>query len=364
MRDSLENAPATDALIRFSALEKLPESALSVMRLSFLDWVSVAIAGADEDVSRIVRATALDEGGAQQAAIIGSCRKLPARAAALVNGTISHALDYDDTHFAHIGHPSVAVVPAVLAVAEKTGASGRAALEAALIGCEASCHIGLWLGRGHYQHGFHQTATAGAFGATLAACRLLGLDAAQTGHAFGIVSTRASGLKSQFGTMGKPFHAGMAASNGVEAALLAKAGFVSRTDGIECAQGFHATHAGEENPGRISLPATDGPFLFETVQHKFHACCHGLHAALEAIRTLSGTHKIEPSNVTGIEITVHPRWLSVCNIEKPETGLEAKFSYRLTAAQAFTVTTPPRSPHSTTVCAQKSRLSVCGIMCG
>ena len=222
-----------------------PASALAVLKLSLLDWSAVSLAGKDEPVSSIVRAMVQDEAGRGEASIIGLAGLYPARAAALANGTISHALDYDDTHFSYVGHPSVVIFPAALAVAEKTGASGEAFMAAALIGMEAACRIGAWLGTGHYQHGFHQTATSGAFGATVAAGRLLGLDEERMRHALGIVATRASGLKSQFGTMGKPFNAGIAASNGVEAALLAKAGFVSRPDGLECAQGFAETHAAE-----------------------------------------------------------------------------------------------------------------------
>ena len=309
----------------------IPDCAREVMRLSLLDWAAVGLAGQEEPVARITRDMALAEAGAPVATVIGSATRLPPRAAALVNGATSHALDYDDTHFAHIGHPSVAVVPAALALAEQTGASGAALLDAALIGVEASIRIGAWLGRAHYQTGFHQTGTAGAFGATAAACRLLGLDAAQTAHALGLVATRASGLKSQFGTMGKPFNAGIAASNGVEAALLAGAGFISNPEGIEAAQGFGPTHAGEALWSALDGLGKD--FLFETVQHKFHACCHGTHAALEAIATLK--EQGANAEVSTVTITTHPRWLTVCNVAAPTTGLEAKFSYRLTAAMAL-----------------------------
>src|SRR5262249_49548548 len=142
-----------------------------------------------------------------------------------------------------VGHPSVAIMPAALAAAEETDASGAALADAFLLGAEASVRLGMELGRAHYQRGFHQTATAGAFGATLAARRLTGLDATQLRHALSLIATRASGLKSQFGTMGKPFNAGIAAANGVEAAALAKRGFVSCDDGVAGPQGFIDTHS-------------------------------------------------------------------------------------------------------------------------
>ncbi|MGV6813296.1 MAG: MmgE/PrpD family protein [Brevirhabdus sp.] len=307
-------------------------AALSILRLSWFDWLAVGIAGAQEPAARIVRDMVLDESGVAQAALFGTRTRLPARAAALANGTASHALDYDDTHFAHIGHPSVAVLPAVMAMAARMGVSGKAAQEAALIGVEGAIRVGIWLGRDHYQAGFHQTATAGAFGATMAAGRLLGLNAEPMAHGLGLCATRASGLKSQFGTMGKPLNAGLAAANGVEMADLAARGFLSRSDGMETAQGFGPTHHGALAQAQ-ALAGLGEDWLFASVRHKFHACCHGLHAMLEAFREIAPT--LDAHRVSGVEVTTHPRWMSVCNISRPRTGLEAKFSYRLTAAMAL-----------------------------
>lgn len=321
----------TEAIARFAVetpRPDLPTSVAHVLRLSLLDWIAVGVAGCGEPVSRIVRKMVLAEGGAGDATVLGTDVRLPARAAALANGATSHALDYDDTHFASLGHPSVVVFPAVLALSEKHGISGADTLDAALIGAEATVRIGAWLGRGHYEHGFHITATAGCIGATAGCARLLGLDAERTAHALGIAATRASGLKSQFGTMGKPYHAGFAASNAVEAATLAAAGFVSRPDALDCAQGFAATHAGV---GGGALPMDR--WLFEEVKHKFHACCHGTHATVEAAQTARSV--VSPEDVAGITVTVHPRYLKVCNIAEPRTGLEAKFSLRHTAAMGL-----------------------------
>jgi 2-methylcitrate dehydratase PrpD len=313
----------------------MPESARTIAKLSLLDWCAVALAGTGEPVSRATRALVAEEAGVPQATVIGHDRKLPARAAALANGATSHALDYDDTHFDHVGHTSVGITPAVLAMAEKIDASGAAVIEAALVGHETAIRIGTWLGTGHYNFGFHQTATAGTFGAAAASARLLGLDEERTRHALGIAATRASGLKSQFGTMGKPYHAGMAAANGVEAALLATLGFVSRPDGIECAQGFGVTHAGEGRDLAAVLAGLGSTYRFEAVQYKFHACCHGTHAAIEALKALRERNALALDDVTGVTLGVNPRWLKVCNIERPATGLEAKFSYRLTTAMAL-----------------------------
>ncbi|MCZ8374915.1 MAG: MmgE/PrpD family protein [Beijerinckiaceae bacterium] len=327
----------TAAIAAFAADHgmQIPASARDVARLSLVDWAAVSLAGLGEPVAAMTRDLVLEEAGAAQATVLGLGRKGPARAAALANGALSHALDYDDTHFAYVGHPSVVVFPAALAIAERQGASGAAFLEAALVGMEAACRIGHWLGTQHYNHGFHQTATSGAFGAAMAAGRLLGLDEDRLRHALGIVCTRASGLKSQFGTMGKPFNAGIAAANGVEAALLAARGFVSRPDGLECGQGFAETHAGEGGSPEAALTGLGRDFWFEAVQHKFHACCHGLHASLEALIRLRDEPGFVPDKVSAVQIRVNPRWLRVCDLPTPRTGLEAKFSYRLTSAMAL-----------------------------
>ncbi|WP_127558715.1 MmgE/PrpD family protein [Nioella ostreopsis] len=326
----MTKTPFTDALASFAAAPLAgADTARAVLRLSLLDWCAVAIAGRQEPVAQVLRALAEEEGGTPQAHALGLDQRVPSRMAALVNGTLSHALDYDDTHFAHIGHPSVAVIPAALAMGERVGATGAAVQEAALVGVEASVRVGVWLGRGHYEAGFHQTATAGAFGAGLAAGRLLRLSAAQLADVIGLLGTRASGLKSQFGTMGKPFNAGIAAANGVEAALLVSKGFDPRRAGLEDAQGFGPTHHGSGDMSALDGLGVD--WLFEAVSHKFHACCHGLHAALEAVAELL---PVEPEGISEIEVTTHPRWLTVCNISAPATGLEAKFSYAQVMALA------------------------------
>ncbi|SHE59626.1 2-methylcitrate dehydratase PrpD [Loktanella atrilutea] len=320
----------TETLARWAAAPvDLPDTMRASVGASLFDWASVGLAGRSEPVAQRSRAAALEEGGTQAGLFGGGTAT--ARAAALVNGATSHALDYDDTHFLHIGHPSVAVTPAALAVAQWKGATGAAFLDALALGLEASCRIGDWLGRAHYEAGFHQTGTAGAFGATVAAGRLLGLDADRMTHALALTATRAAGLKSQFGTMGKPLNAGFAAEVGVTCAMLAAQGVTSTHDAIAGSQGFGPTHAGMARD-----QAFDGlgqVWVFPDVSYKFHACCHGLHAMLEAAGRLRNA--VSADAIEAITIHTHPRWLAVCNQPSPDTGLGAKFSYRLTAAMAL-----------------------------
>ena len=304
-------------------------------KMSMIDWCGVAYAAKEEPVSKIVTKLIDEEQTKGLSRLISNGKEVSARSAAFVNGTIGHALDYDDTHFLFTGHPTASAFPTALALGEELGSSIDEIMLAYMCGVEISTRLGHILGYSHYNKGFHQTATSGAFGATLVASKLLKLDAKQIENALGIVSTRASGLKSQFGTMGKPFHAGIAASNGIEAAKLSKLGFVSCENGIECNQGFLKTHAWDETIPEAAINGLGQDFLFPEIKYKFHACCHGLHAFLEALDELKTKNNFNPDSIEKISIQTQPSWLQVCNIDSPKTGLEAKFSYRLTAAMSL-----------------------------
>ena len=315
-------------LARFATAYVLDDDARAMMRLSLYDWTICALAGQGEPVAEILTRKGRLEGGAPQATIIGGL-KLPAPRAALINGAISHALDYDDTHFDHIGHTSVAVIPAALAMAQAQGRTMGDFIDAALIGSEAAIRVGTWLGRAHYQVGFHQTATSGAFGGALAGLRLIEATRPKIIAGLGLAASRASGLKCQFGTMGKPLNAGLAAEAGVEAALWAQSGLSASDQGLSGALGFSETHHGEGIDHAFDGIGAD--WRMKAIKYKFHACCHGLHAMLEALGSLNLT----AGQVSQVEISTHPRWMSVCNNPAPRTGLEAKFSYRQAAAMTL-----------------------------
>ena len=316
-------------------VDRMPQDARKMAQLSLFDWMVVSLAGADQPLADIIRNFVATEGGVEIAAVTGGSMRLPARAAALANGTISHALDYDDTHFAYIGHPSVAIFPAALAAAEEMRGSADDVINAFLLGAEATCRIGMVLGRDHYDAGFHQTATSGAFGATIAAARLYRLDRSAIRTALGLVSSRASGLKSQFGTMGKPFNAGAAAANGIEAASLARLGFTASHDAFAGPQSFlNAHHAAHDGGKQISGWSFDN-FLFSSVSHKLHACCHGTHAMIEALLLLRANSTFLADDLKEVRVEIAPRWQNVCDIKAPSTGLEIKFSYVFLAAMVL-----------------------------
>jgi len=318
-----------------ATLQNFNDEMIFFSKMSMIDWCGVAYAAKEEPVSKIVTKLIDEEQTKGLSRLISNGKEVSAKSAAFVNGTIGHALDYDDTHFLFTGHPTASAFPTALALGEELGSSIDEIMLAYMCGVEISTRLGHILGYSHYNKGFHQTATSGAFGATLVASKLLKLNAQQIENALGIVSTRASGLKSQFGTMGKPFHAGIAASNGIEAAKLSKLGFVSCENGIECNQGFLKTHAWDETIPEAAINGLGTDFLFPEIKYKFHACCHGLHAFLEALDELKTKNNFNPDSIEKISIQTQPSWLQVCNIDSPKTGLEAKFSYRLTAAMSL-----------------------------
>src|SRR4051812_11175020 len=198
--------------------DALPEEVRALARQCVLDYFGVALAGADDPLVAIVLDELAEAGGNPQASLIGHAQRLPALSAALINGAIGHALDYDDVNLAMPGHPSVAILPGLLALAETRQSSGREVIAAFVAGYETACRIGSAMRPGHYDRGFHATGTVGCLGAAAACARLLKLDAEATAQALGIAGTQAAGLKSQFGTMCKPFHAGKASYNGLLAA--------------------------------------------------------------------------------------------------------------------------------------------------
>ncbi len=314
----------------------ISEPAFVWAKHALLDWLGVTIAGAREPLSEMLVADALAEGATGAAHILGRAERLIPSQAALINGSASHALDYDDVHLGLNGHPSAPVLPALLALAEQNHMDGQEVLTAFIAGYEVECLISAMIGNSHYDAGWHNTATIGTFGAAVACAKLLGLNAGQTAMAMGIAATQAAGLKSMFGTMCKPLHAGKAAINGLLAARLASRGFTSRPDGLECGQGFADTQSRDFHALPIR-PDASAPLAIEANLFKYHAACYLTHSPIEAVAELSRAHQLTPDDVARIQLIVPQGHLKVCcNIPAPATGLEIKFSLRHTAALALT----------------------------
>ena len=309
---------------------RLDAPAVTVAKQCILDWFGVTLAGLDEPVARILR-DEIAQNSRGRSSIIGSALTCAPADAALVNGATSHALDYDDVH-PLVGHATAAILPAALAVGQAEGRTGMEILRAFIAGYEAAAFVGSLVMRSHYTRGFHSTATLGSFGAAAAAGLLMNLDDAQMAIAFGLAGTQAAGLKSMFGTMAKPFHAGRAAANGVLAARLAARGFTANPAVLEVEQGFIATQSDGLETDEARLPRP-GSIVVETL-FKYHAACYLTHSTIEAVTALRHQLSLIGKDVAAIDVHVPSGHLSVCNIPTPRTGLETKFSLRHTAALA------------------------------
>lgn len=320
--------------VRGLPLADPPADALEVARHCGLDFLAVALAGAREPlVEMLVQSIARPE-ASRAATLLGRRERASHLTAALINGAAGHALDFDDTHTAMNGHPTVPVLPALLVAAEAEPTSGRALLAALIAGIELECRLGQLLGAGHYAAGFHATATLGTFGAAAACAQLLGLDERGWCVALGLAGTQAAGLKLAFGSMAKPLHAGRAASAGLLAAQLARQGFTAPEDILGGELGFAATHAGGR-PSAAQLEGWHHRFLIRDTLFKYHAACYLTHAAIEAAARLRAAPGFRLASVERVDVTVSPTLLDVCNIQEPRTGLEGKFSLRATVAMAL-----------------------------
>ena len=221
---------ATERMARFIAearFEEMPEVVITAAKTAILDTVGVMAAAVGEPVASSIVRYVSAAGGPPDATVVGSALKTSTSLAALANGTLGHALDFDDSNWLLYGHASVVVLPAVLAEAEALGASGRELVEAYVIGFEISSKLGSGMNMGLYNNGWHPTSTLGAMGAAAAISRLRGFGIDQIRLALGIAASQASGVRANFGTMTKPLHAGLAAEAGVRAADFSGLGITS-----------------------------------------------------------------------------------------------------------------------------------------
>ena len=312
-----------------------PARARARAATAVLDTVGVTLAGVSELASLIVRQVVAAEGG-DACGVFGTTVRASMSGAALANGTAAHALDYDDMCFVSLAHPSAPLVPAVLAAAEAEGLTGRAVLDAYVVGFEIEARLGRLMNPRHYQRGWHCTSTLGTIGCAAAVSRLLGLDAAAAGDALAIAASEASGLKENFGTMVKPLHAGLAARNGVLAALLARGGMTASDLALDGPQGLlHAMDS--EGPGLADAIADLGArweILDTGITWKLYPSCAGTHPSLDAILDLRRREGFTADDVERIDIEVDSIVPTILIYDRPATGLEGKFSLPFCAAAA------------------------------
>ncbi len=310
--------------------DDLPDHVVQVANQCILDWFGCALAGSTEPLSEILRGQFGKRSG--DCTVIGSDLKLEAPTAALLNGASGHALDYDDTGSSVGCHSTAPVLPAVLAVAEEIGASGKEMITAFVAGVEIEGRINYAMGRDHYPRGWHTTATYGTFGATAGVAHLLKLPKDQYATAMGMAASHACGVKANFGTMTKPYHPGHSAESGVNCARLAAAGFTANPEAVLGNQGFvQAASNASDATDRLDAIADD--WLILGTLFKYHAACHLTHSAIESVLKLRTSLNVD--DLSSLTITVHPMLLDICGVVEPKTGLEGKFSLRGTASLAL-----------------------------
>nr|ART40299.1 K324 [uncultured bacterium] len=309
---------------------------IEAARLLVLDWLGSALAGLGTATGRIFLEYArLQPAG--KVTLLGLPEGRSVEVAALVNGALSHIVEMDDVERESVTHPGAVVVPAALAVAERVGASGLDLLAAVVAGYEIMVRVGSALGAEHYYH-FHNTSTAGVFGAAAAAGWLLDLDRDRLVWALGNAGTQASGLW-QFndeGALTKPLHPGRAAANGVLAATLSRLGLTGARNILEGERGFFAGLAPRGDPQRVvtHLGDVDEPLCVRRISIKPHASCRHTHAPIDAALGLRAQLPANPA-ITAVHISTYKAALTLCDKADPHTAPDAKFSLQFCAASAL-----------------------------
>ncbi len=321
-------------------MEDIPQEALKVAQRGITDCVGVTFPGSLEPQGKIIKEYVRKMGGVPESNIIGSDLKTSAYLAALANGTMGHALDYDDMG-GFGGHPSVVLAPAVLAIGESMGASGKDIVAAYVIGFEVAAFLSGPLLRSHYLRGWHSTDNFGSLGAGTAVARLLKLNVHQVRMVLGIAASLAGGLRQNFGTMTKPLHAGQSAANGIQAALLAQAGFTADENIIETPLGFAKVFGHDEEvdweKASESLGKTFNITALNTngIAIKPYPSCGCTHAGIDAALALKERYGVKSDDIAGVEMGTSPFEGQVLIHHRPKSGLEGKFSLEYTVARAL-----------------------------
>jgi 2-methylcitrate dehydratase PrpD len=314
----------------------LPEEAVRWARVGILDTVGVTLAGAPEPCAMLARRVASPASG--NALLFGTAGRTAPAEAAWINGTASHALDFDDCNNTLGGHPSAPVLPALFALADGTDLTGRDFITAYVVGFEVETRIARAVNFYHYEKGWHPTATLGVFGAAAACASLLRLTPDQTAVALAIAASFSSGLKANFGTMTKPLHVGQSSRNGLTAALLAREGFTASHDAFEDSQGFFRVFNGDGHfvPEAVLRDwAEPLDIVTPGIAIKSYPCCGSTHPAIDAMLWLVEHHDLRPDRIERVVSKTHQRRLRHTNRPNPRSTLDAKFSVQYCLARAL-----------------------------
>ena len=332
----------TEAIAEYvvtTSLEDFPAEAVEAAKGAIIDCLGCMLAGSTEPLADLLCEYVKSSGGSPNATVVGRGFKAWAPEAALVNGAMGHALDYDDISRAIKGHPSVVLLPAALALVEERNAAGKDLLLAYMLGFEVASSVGVSLNPAYHDDlGWHPTGPLGALGAAAAAARVLKLDRRQTAMAVSLAASQAAGLRQNFGTMTKPYHAGASCRTGVSSAQLVKAGFTASADGIEGRFGFLHAYSGGAGYHKERVVDTLGKQCFlltSGIEIKKYPCCGSAHLALDAASKILAQEDLDPAQVDEVNVEVDfdpPRSLVH---SRPVSGLEGKFSLQYCLAAAI-----------------------------
>lgn len=314
-------------------------SALAMERAedAIVDTIGCMMAGMNDAAPQSVAAAFRDEITRDGTSLVFTGGRASRSVAALINGTAAHCLDFDDNFHPARAHASAVLVPALLSIATSSeDFSGHMLVRAYLAGLEAQSSVGFGTIPSHYNRGWHGTSTIGCIGAAAGVAVLLGLDKAQIANAMSLATSMASGPKGQFGTGAKPFHAGIAARNAVEAALLAQSGLTGRLDILERPQGFLDLFGGDEAAGWADL-SWDEKHVIETrgLVTKLHPCCASTHRAIDAALDLQNQHGFSIEEIERVDTKVGRSAVDNLAYPDPSDEMQARFSMQYCLAVAL-----------------------------
>jgi 2-methylcitrate dehydratase PrpD len=331
---------ATQAVVDFisrASLKDFPPEAVQIAKRCIVDGLGVMLAGSTQDAGRILHDYLAGTDTRSESTAFGSAPfRTGAPAAALVNGTSGHALDWDDTQlatsadriFGLLTHPTIPPMVACLAIGERLQSTGTEFLEAFLTGFEVECKIAEAIHPNHYKKGFHSSGTIGTFGAAVAAGKLLKLDADRTAHLLAITASTAAGIRVNFGSMTKPLHVGRAAQNGVVAAELAARGFTGGKQALDPPWGFFQvfSHDGGFDADRI-IGKLGNPhcIVWPGVSIKPYPCGVLGHPTMDAMRRLVINNDVQPAQIRVIRVRAGSNILNPLRYPIASNELEAKF---------------------------------------
>lgn len=320
------------AFARNASLQDVDDIVRTRAAMAVADTIAVILAGTTGDVAGPLRSYVGQYVGQGHAKVLGWDLTVPGELAAFANGTLGHALDFDDAVLIIPMQTSAVVVAALLAARPAGVLTGAEFFEAYILGLEIAAKIGRAITLGHHSRGWHAAGTIAIFGAIAGLSKLLGLDEERIRYAIGIGTSMASGLQCNFGTMTKPLHSGSAARNALVAVELARSGWTSNEAALESNSGFFEVYGTDQSSTAAIAPSLGNPYVFEDpgVALKRYPCCYALHRAVDGLRSiLEGPRAIE--EVAEIRCSVPPGGLRLL-YPTPKTGLEGKFSLRYALA--------------------------------